>query len=230
MNAAQPLQLARWVRAGAPAVDGPLFMRDDGSLPNRLTMTSLVLEKSGIARARLRLSAGARQVLLGDAALEEPGIVGAAVREFGAARVGAWLTARRAHVSWSLDSVSNGDFKCVVPSNPQARWDVVRSDGEPAGVDVERCIERVLVQGARTVLVGIDLQDDRDLDLCAGLVERFGSHLWLTPLHDLSADLTPWVEWGQVRQLVLPDRPGSAAMARQLMDRFGRAAPVAEAA
>ena len=230
MNASQALLLARWSRPGAAALDGPVFMLDGGSVPMRLRTTSLVLEQAGIARARLRLAAGARQVLLGEAVLDDPGIVAAAVREFGPQRVGAWLPARRAPVAWSMDSFSNGDFKCMVPTNPQARWDVLRSDREPAGIDVERCIERVIAQGAGTVLVGIDMQDDRDLDLCAGLVERFGRQLWLTPLRDLSADLAPWVQWGQVRQLVLPDRPGSAALARQLVERFGQAAAPAEAA
>lgn len=230
MSAAPALLLARWSRAGAAAPDGPVFMLDGGSVPMRLGATTLVLERAGLARARLRLAAGARQVLFGDAALDDPAIVARAVREFGAPRVGVWLPARRAPVSWAMDSFSNGDFKCMVPSNPQARWDVLRSDAEPAGIDVQACMERVLALGAATVLVGIDMQDERDLDLCAGLVERFGRRLWLTPLQERAADLAPWIEWGQMRQLVLPDRPDCAAVARGLMERFGRAGALAEAA
>lgn len=227
MNASMPLQLATWTSTGVSNAAGPQFMFDRGTVPNRLAGVSVVLETGGLARARMRLEAGASQVLLGDTALHQLALVRAAVEEFGRARTGVWVPARRAPVSWSLDSDSNCDFKCMVPSNPQARWDVLRADRLQAGLDVRRWVEKLLAQGVGTVLLAVDMQDDRDLDVCAGLVEEFGPALWFSPLDQPAGDFASWVEYGQVRRLVLPQGPGRAALARSLLEKFGPAAVAA---
>ena len=224
MNAPTALQLANWTSSGVTTGDGPHFMFDRGTVPNRLAGVSVVLESGGLPRARLRLAAGAQQVLLGDVTLQQPGIVKAAVEEFGPDRMGIWLPARRAPVSWALDSQSNGDFKCMVPSNPQARWDVLRSDRQPAGLDAGGWMAKLVDCGVKTILVAVDMEDDRDLDLCAGLMEQYGPHLWFTPLDRPAAELSAWVEYGQARRLVLPAVPGRAQLSRELLRRFGPAA------
>jgi hypothetical protein len=226
-----PLVLARWVtkpEAGSPAQ--ARFTIDRGETPARVPDAAFVLETGGMAQARSRLRTGARQVLLADAALRDVSVIATAIAEFGAARVGAWLPARRMAVSWALDSQSNGDFKCMVPSNPQARWEVLTSDRRGTGIEIGAWIEKLVRLGVTTALVGVDMQDDRDLDLCAGLVERFGTRLWFGPLESPDADLASWVEFGQVRRLVLPDTAAADVMAERLMARFGSPHPARELA
>ncbi len=217
-----PLTLARWVaNSTVTSLTQPAFMIDRGELPVRLSNIGVVLESGGLAQARARLAAGARQVLLADAALHDIAVTRSAVAEFGAARIGAWLPVRRMAVSWALDSQSNGDFKCMVPSNPQARWEVLTSDMQSSGTEAGEWIEQLVRLGVTTVLISVDMQDDRDLDLCAGLMERFGEWLWFSPLTASGADLAAWVEFGQASRLVLPDNDGAGALAEQLMARFG---------
>jgi hypothetical protein len=181
----------------------------------------VVLARGGLAQARARLAAGARQVLLADAALRDISVIRSAVAEFGAPRVGAWLPVKRIEVCWSLDSQSNGDFKCMVPTNPQAGWEILNSDMERTGTEVGAWIEQLARLGVTTVLISVDMQDDRDLDLCAGFMERFGTRLWFSPLTASDADLATWVEFGQVSRLVLPDSDAADALAMRLTARFG---------
>ena len=226
-----PLTLARWLigpTAASPA--HPAFMFDDGDLPGRLPNIGVVLRSGGLAQARARLTAGARQVLLADAALADISVIRSAVAEFGAACVGAWLPVRRMEVCWSLDSQSNGDFKCMVPSNPQARCEVLSSDMQRTGIEASGWIEQLVRQGVSTVLVSVDMQDDRDLDLCAGLMERFATQLWFSPLAADGADLTSWIDFGQVNRLVLPDNDTADARAKQLLARAGSSRSAAELA
>lgn len=226
-----PLTLARWRSAPTAASPGhPAFMFDDGDLPERLSGIGVVLRKGGLEQARARLVAGAGQVLLAGAALADASLIRCAVADFGSARVGAWLPVTRMEVCWSLDSHSNGDFKCMVPSNPQARWEVLSDDMQRTGVEASGCIEQLVRQGVSTVLVSVDMQDDRDLDLCAGLMERFAAQLWFSPLAVEDADLTPWIEFGQVRRLVLPDSDSADAQVEHLLARAGSGRRAAEPA
>lgn len=220
----RPLTIARWAkgRTQAPYAQ-PVFMLDSDLLPARLSNVSVVLESGGLAQARIRLAAGARRVLFADALLHDISLMRSAIAEFGAERVGVWLPARRASVSWALDTQSNGDFKCMAPSNPQARWEVLTSDMRHVGPEAGAWVEQLVRLGVGTILISVDMQDDRDLDLCAGLVERFGERLWFSPLTDLEADLAPWVEFGQVSGLVLPDVATAGATAERLTERFGSA-------
>ena len=217
-----PLTIARWVKG--PVVGSPAqaaFMFDRGDIPTRLSNVGVVLESGGLAQARARLAAGARQVLLADSALRDSAVMRSAVAEFGADRVGAWLPLKRMEVGWSLDSQSNGDFKCMVPSNPQARWEVLTSDMQRTGAEAGGWIEQLARLGVTTVLLSVDMHDERDLDLCAGLMERFAERLWFSPLTAASADLASWVEFGQVRRLVLQGGHSADALAEQLLARFG---------
>jgi len=218
----RPLTIARWAKGSAAVLhDHPMIMLDRDGLPSQLSNVSVVLEGGGLAQARVRLAAGARQVLLADAVLHDISLMRSALSEFGAGRVGAWLPARRAAVSWALDTQSNGDFKCMAPSNPQARWEVLTGDMRHTGPEVGTWVEQLARMGVGTILISVDMQDDRDLDLCAGLVERFGEQLWFSPLSDADTDLASWVEFGQVRRLVLPDMPAAGVLTERLMARFG---------
>jgi len=205
-------------------------MFDPGVPPAHLENTIMVLQTGGLAHARNALAAGALQVLLADSALTDISLVRSAVAEFGAARVGAWLPVKRMEVDWSLDTQSNGDFKCMVPSNPQARWEVLRSDMQRTGTEAGAWIEKLARLDVTAVLVSVDMQDDRDLDLCAGLIERFGSLLWFSPLGVANADLAAWVEFGQVSRLVLPEGAVGDAGAERLVARLGSPRPAVELA
>jgi hypothetical protein len=202
-------------------------MFDRDKLPAQLSNIGVVLEGGGLAQARARLAAGARQVLLADAALEDISLMRSALAEFGGERVGAWLPARRAAVSWTLDTRSNGDFKCMSPSNPQARWEVLTSDMHSTGTDVGRWVEQLVHAGVQTILISVDMQDDRDLDLCAGLVECFGARLWFSSLTAVDVDFGAWVEFAQVSRLVLP-AAAAGPLSDQLTARFASPRPVGE--
>ncbi|WP_298830576.1 hypothetical protein [uncultured Piscinibacter sp.] len=215
------LVLARWVAASSASSPAqPLFMLDRAGAPSAAPHATLVLGKGGLGPARARLRTGSRQVLLADAALGDVSVFSAAIVEFGAARIGAWLPARRMAVSWALDAQSNGDFRCMVPSHPEARWELLSSDRQGTGIEVGGRIEKLVQLGVTTILVSVDIQDDRDLDLCAGLMERFGQRLWFSALDAPDADFAPWVEFGQVRRLVLPDTPAAGGLAERLLARF----------
>lgn len=225
------LTLARWLTQGPAAAPAPqTFMMDRGPTSARLNHISVVLPAAGLTQARARLAAGAQQVLFADAARQDPALMRAALAEFGNERVGAWLPTRRMPVSWALDTQSNGDFKCMAPSHPQARWEVLGSDLQGTGMDAAVWLEQLARMGVGTLLVSAALQDDRDLDLCAGLVEDFGHRLWLSPMKTPTLALGDWVEFGQVRRLVLADDAAGQAQARQLMARFGAPRAAAEAA
>ncbi len=223
------LTLARWVkRPAAGSLEQPQFMFDRGEPAAPLQNVSLVLPSTDLSVMRARLAAGARQVLLADGTLRDMALIQSAVAEFGGTRVGAWLPLRRMEVCWALDSHSNGDFKCMVPSNPQARWEVLSVDRQRTGTEAGGWIDRLARSGVKTVLVSVDMQDDRDLDLCAGLMERFGDLLWFSPLDETTADFASWVEFGQVSRLVLPDGAAGDAVAKQLTERFGSPRAAAE--
>jgi hypothetical protein len=64
----------------------------------------------------------------------------------------------------------------------------------------------MLERGAAMALIAVDM-DDAGLNICAELTEKFTSRLWFTPLHDLEADLAPWVEYGHAVNLVCLHSP-----------------------
>jgi hypothetical protein len=55
--------------------------------------------------------------------------------------------------------------------------------------------------GATDALIRADIEDDADLNILAGLTERWGERLWLAPLTDPAPDFSAWVELGGARQL-----------------------------
>lgn len=179
---------------------------DAEDLPQDLSRIAIVLPQADATRAKELLKSGAGQVLLGDAALLDSNLLKQLSDEFGSHRVGAWLPTRRMEVSWSLDLDCNADFRCLTPSLGAPSWEVVKSDGARTGTEVGWWAEQMVMLGASMLVVGaFDLVDDADLNICAGLVERFGSRLWLAPLGEELTDLGAAVQFGKVAQLVLPD-------------------------
>jgi hypothetical protein len=192
------------------------FMCDSNDLPASLEHLTIVLEQGTEARAGELIALGAERVLLADAALRDSGAVGRLVQQYGAERVGVWLQVKKRDVSWALDCVSNADFRCLTPSVGKAGWEVLMSDGTSTGTDAEWWVREMLGLGACMALISADVQDDEDLNICAGLVESHGDKLWFTPWQRPDADLEPWVRYGQIRQLLLPvpNARDAAEMAR----------------
>jgi hypothetical protein len=211
---ASQLIIRHWAVPSGSPFDEPVFVLDRADLPADLSNIMVVMPEAGPARARQLLAAGAHKVLLGDAALLDSSVIEQLADGFGSDRIGVWLPAKRMEVSWGLDLDSNADFRCLTPSVGAPSWEVLKGEGGRTGTEIGWWTEQMLALGASLALVGaFDLEDDRDLNVCAGLVERFGPRLWLTPLGDPEADLTPVVRFGKLRQIVLPTGRDDAAVA-----------------
>lgn len=198
-----PLVFAHWSSA-ASAVAETGFMPDDGqALSDSVRGHNIVLPAGDEARAHQLLAEGAARVLIGDAALQDGTLIRRLVEQYGGERIGVAVLARKHNVTWTLDMVSNADFRCLTPSWGKRGWELMLSQGGGTGTDAEWWLGEMLGCGASVALIQVDLQDD-DLNICAGLLEGHGTKLWFTPWQQPDIDLEPWVRYGQVRQIVLP--------------------------
>lgn len=164
----------------------------------------IVLPHGSEARADSLLAAGAKQVLIGEAALLDSGSIERLVGKYGKERIGLYVPVRKLAVDWSFETVSNADFKVVTPSLCEPTWEVLRADGSGTGTHAEWWIGQMAERGAQTVLLHADIENDIDLNLCAGLVEKLGEQLWVAPRTNCAPPLADWIAFGQVRQLALP--------------------------
>lgn len=156
------------------------------------------------ARAAALLEAGAPQVLLGEAVLRDADLPLRLAARFGADRVGLFVPARRMVVSWSFDTVSNADFRVVTPSLCEPGWEILRADGSATGIRVDWWLGEMKKRGIPTALVRVDILDDTDLNLCAGLVEDLGEGLWIAPGGQVEPALADWVRYGKATRIALP--------------------------
>ena len=212
-----------------PAGEEQHFVVDGPAVDGRAAdCAAVVLVAGDEARAAALLDTGARQVLIGEAALVDSGVVERLASHYGGDRVGLYVPVRRQAVDWSFETVSNADFKVVTPSLCEPTWEVLRADGSGTGTHAEWWIGQMLERGAQTVLLCADIDDDIDLNLCAGLVEKFGERLWVAPRTHAAPPIAEWIAFGQVRQLALPPAlyqlraqwpdpaaPGEAAVTRE---------------
>lgn len=165
---------------------------------------AIILAAGDEARAAALLAAGARQALIGEAALLDSGIVERLAATYGTERIGLYVPVRKMAVDWSFETVSNADFRVVTPSLCEPTWEVLRADGSGTGTHAAWWIGQMVERGARTVLLGADIADDIDLNLCAGLVDMLGERLWIAPRTSSAPPLAEWIAFGQARQLALP--------------------------
>jgi hypothetical protein len=185
----QPLLLDTMIPTSAlPALDG------------------VVLQSGSEERARSLLQRGAARVLIGDAALADRTLIARLAGEFGGARVGLFVRARRRPNRWSFDTTSNADFKIVAPSVCEPVWDVLRADGSASGFGAGRWIDAMAACGAATALVQVDIDDDADLNIAAGVVERLGEHACFTPATQATPALYDWMRYAGVRSIALAPR------------------------
>lgn len=177
----------------------------DGGLPQYPAgIAGVLLPHEHFVRARELLASGAARVYLGEAALRDSATVQRLSSEFGGARVGVYVAARRMEASWTIDSVSNADFRFMTPSVCEPCWEILDHAGTRTATHAGWWIGEMFALGASSALVRVDLADDADLNICAGLVERFGERLWIAPQRGTQAQLERWVAEAKVRQLVLP--------------------------
>lgn len=163
-----------------------------------------ILRHGDGARAAALLEAGAPQVLLGEAVLSDTDLPLRLAARFGAERIGLFVPARRMAVSWSFDTVSNADFRVVTPSLCEPGWEILRADGSATGIRVDWWLGEMKKRGIATVLVQVDILDDTDLNVCAGLVEDLGEGLWIAPAGQGEPALADWVRYGKATRLALP--------------------------
>ncbi len=214
--AASALTICRWAEPQDGHFTAPVFMFDGDGLPEDLTHVSVVLPRGGADRARELAARNAARVLLGDAAVRDSGIVGPLAEELGEHRLGLWMPVRRMAVSWSLDTESNADFRCITPSRVKPAWEILLSDGSATGTDAGWWAGQMLARGAGAVLIAADLTSDADLNICAELAEPFADRVWLTPRTEAASNLRPWAEYGRVRHFVIPAGPACDEIALAL--------------
>lgn len=216
-------------RLDRPAADPmPDFLLDPDGDPARWlpAPAAVVLPAAGEAWARAALRSQPVRVYLGEAALRDGDLVERLATEFGSDRVGVYAPARRMAVDWCLDTVSNADFRVVTPSLGEPRFEVLAADGGGTGTYLDWWLRVMFERGAGSALVQLDLVDDGDLNLAAGLVEEHGDRLWFSPRTPLTADFDAWTRWARIGRLAISadEAAGNPSVARL---RDGRDLPVA---
>lgn len=184
----------------------PVFLIDCNHVPADPRKTEgTILTRSGETRARQLLAAGAPRVYLGEAALIDSAVVGRLADEFGGARVGIHVPVKRMQVSWCMDTASNADFRVMTPSICEPCWEILMADGSRSGTHASWWIEEMFKLGASSALIQVDIADDADLNILAGLTERWADRLWLAPRHDPNPDFESWVTFGGATRLAMPE-------------------------
>lgn len=209
------LTVRRWLAFDDDADVGPDDFVFDG--PGIEAVAALcagvVLPDGDEQRAATLIAAGADCVFVGEAVLQDSAVVDRLVAAHGKERIGIYAPLRRQTVSWSFETVSNADFKTVTPSHCEPAWEVLHADGRGTGTLAGWWLQAMRELGASRFLVRVDIHDDTDLNLCAGLIEDLGDALWIGPLLEPAPQLADWVDFGQCRQLAL-----SAAIHAQCLE------------
>lgn len=198
--------LADAADAAQVRVEAGLLFRFDApeNAPRAQDGSTAVLRHGDEAGAATLLEAGAPRVLLGEAVLGDADLPLRLAARFGPDRVGLFVPARRMAVSWSFDTVSNADFRVVTPSLCEPGWEILRADGSATGIRVDWWLGEMKKRGISTALVQVDIVDDTDLNLCAGLVEELGEGLWIAPGGEVEPALADWVRYGKATRIALP--------------------------
>lgn len=163
----------------------------------------IILASGDEHRAATLFAAGADCLFIGEAALRDSTAIERLVAAHGADHIGIYAPLRRQSVSWSFETISNADFKTVTPSHCEPAWEVLRVDGSGTGTLASWWLAAMRDLGASRFLVQVDIRDDTDLNICAGLIEEFDAALWIGPLTDATPQLADWIDYGQCRRLAL---------------------------
>jgi hypothetical protein len=200
-----PVEICRWANQPAAGDDAPVYVEDTPDRPlAALAACQVVLPIGGLERARLLLSAGCPTVFIGAAALADASIVGHLAKEFGSARLGVFVRTRRMSVSWTIDRVSNADFKCITPSLCEPSWEILDGQGAPTGTLAGWWLAEMARLGAGNILIHTAIDDDQDLNICATLIEKLGERTLISLAESDTCPLRALVELAGVRRFVLP--------------------------
>lgn len=199
------IQIARWF--GETTRDGnvPTFIFDQGDNTDEINGCHVVAPDADRTRIEMLFALGARQVLIGEAALTNSQIVHELVQKYGSQHIGIWLPVRRTESQWNLDCKSNADFNFVSISNPLTRWMVLKNDGHCTDVDAIWWAGEMLKAGCSTIVVSVNEPHDDDLLACAEMSEIAGKNLWLNTDTSDVEELRFWVKYGHAQHLVVPE-------------------------
>lgn len=198
------IRFGMWCGDGPVPAAGPRFVIDTGGAIGDLGGLCVVAPSAGAERIDRLLAAGAVQVLLGEAAMDDAALVGGAIQRHGPDRIGIWARVRRGASHWQLDKTSNADFTVVAMVNPLPRWLLLREDGSLTDIDAQWWAGEMAARGCATVLVSVDAPQDEDLSACAEMADAIGERFWLSTDSSDVDELRFWVRYGQARNLVLP--------------------------
>jgi hypothetical protein len=182
-----------------------LLMLDPEAHP-AAALRGVILPRGSEALACLWLKRVAVRVYLGEAALLDADLVRRLADEYGSERIGVYVPARRMQVGWSLDTESNADFRIMRPTVCEPCWEILMADGARTGTFAGWWMGEMFARGASSALLRVDIGDDTDLNILAGLTEQWGEKLWVAPLEQDDPDLESWVTLGHAGQLAVPDR------------------------
>jgi hypothetical protein len=190
--------------ADADCADDVDFLIDDGWwLGDGSALRGMVLPAQDESRARGLLEMEVPMVFLGEAALTDAELVERLAARYGAGRIGVYLPVKRVEVSWHLETESNADFRTFTPSHCEPAWEMLRADGSRTGTHAAWWLEAMFERGASSAMIRADILDDADLNLCAGLTERYGDRLWFTPASPGINRYADWRRWGKVVHLAV---------------------------
>lgn len=201
------LAVRRWVayQQDMEVAEDDFIFDDTGVEAIASLCAGVILPAGDEQRAATLLASGAVCVLVGEAALRDSTVIDRLVAKHGAERIGIYAPVRRQTVSWSFETVSNADFKTITPSHCEPAWEVLQADSTGTGTLAGWWLKAMRELGVSRFVVRVDIVDDTDLNLCAGLVEELGGAMWIGPLADGMPNLADWVDYGQCRQIVLPE-------------------------
>ncbi|MCX7148981.1 MAG: hypothetical protein NTY05_06150 [Rhodocyclales bacterium] len=199
------LTVRRWLtyQEDREVAEDDFIFDDPGAEAVASLCAGVILPTGDEQRAATLLASGAACVFVGEAALNDSTAIDRLVAKHGAERIGIYAPVRRQSVSWSFETVSNADFKTITPSHCEPAWEVLRADGTGTGTLAHWWLAAMREQGASRFLVWVDILDDTDLNLCAGLIEELGRALWVGPLAEAMPNLADWIDFGQCKQIVL---------------------------
>ncbi|MFO1280925.1 MAG: hypothetical protein U1F51_00415 [Burkholderiales bacterium] len=188
------------------ATPGGAYFSEDGHLPppGRAADCVPILDGGAETRAAELLALGCRRVMLGEPALRDAATVSRVSDRCEPGRVGVRVRCVRAEVGWSMDCESNADFRFMRPTRCEPDWELVDAGGARTGTLVRWWLREMFDRGAADALIQVDIVDDADLNIAAGLVDDFGERLWFAPLTDRRPDLDACVRWGHVRRWAFP--------------------------
>lgn len=203
MREDRPIAVCRLAPASDPAAGDDAFVFDAAGAGVPHAGGAVILPAGTAQRARELLESGVPRVYIGQAALADSAVVERLAADFGRERIGVYVAAKRMHVGWGFDTVSNADFKFVTPSTCEPCWEVLDATGSRTGTHAGWWIARMLELGASSALVRADVRDDTDLNILATLVEQCGERLWVGPLEDEQPALADWIALGRARRFAV---------------------------